>query len=197
MRTIFLCGHGNWDPNQGFTDMPKGCSMTFYTHHAKTMLQDAVEQIVGGTYTGEPRQVVPEFKAVPNMRLSPDSDENVLDTWKALSENPLQNATLWFVQSATTLKDLFKSRAQRIWRMVAQHQGIAFHWTCCRYVDMPKMTYRLTPGGGVLAAIAGRGSVRGRSGFKASEDLVDDVYVFRDRTDHDRRIGPDRPRGAG
>lgn len=188
MRTVYLCGHGNWDPNEGFIDLPKGCSMTFYTHHAKTMLQDAVLQIVGGTYAGEPHQVVSEFKAVPNMRLSPDAPGDKQDTKNALAGNPTPNSTAWFVNQPVTLKTLFSSCADRIWRLVQQHGGVAFHWTCCRYVDMPKMTYRLTPGGAVLSATAGQGSVRGLQGFNASEDLVDDVYLYRDRTDNDRII---------
>lgn len=190
MRTQFLCGHGNWDPNDGFINLPKGCSMTFYTHHAKTMLQDAVLQIVAGTYAGEPHQVASQFMAVPNMRLSPDDAENKLDTRNALATNPLPNASVWFVNQVVTLKTLFGHgpTMNRIRQWVTEYGGVDFHWTCCRYVDMPKMSYRLTPGGTVLSATAGQGSVKGKHGFNASEDLVDDVYLYRDRTDNDKVI---------
>ena len=188
MRSIYLCGHGNWDPNDGFIFMPKGCSMIFYTHHAKTMYQDAVLQIVSGNYGGEPHQVVSQYMSVPNMRLSPDSIANEHSTYDHLLHNPAPQKNAWFVNEQVTLKTLFDSYAGRIQKYAFQDDGVMFHWTCCRYVDMPKMTYRLTPGGRVLAATPGRGRVRGREGFNATEDLLRDIFIYRDRTDNNRVI---------
>lgn len=170
MRTIYLCGHGSWNPGNGFTTMPKGCSMTFYTHHAKTMLQDAVEQIVGGQYHGEPHQVISQYMSVPNMTLSADDRDNVVDTRNALATNPAPNAHVWFVRQNLSLSQLFDRYGDRIWRWTFADQGVAFHWTCCRYVDSPNLR------------------VRGRSGFNAGEDLIDDIYIFRDRMNNDAEI---------
>jgi hypothetical protein len=102
----------------------------------------------------------------------------------------LPNASVWFVNQVVTLKTLFGHgpTMNRIRQWVTEYGGVDFHWTCCRYVDMPKMSYRLTPGGTVLSATAGQGSVKGKHGFNASEDLVDDVYLYRDRTDNDKVI---------
>ena len=37
-RKIFLSGHGGWEPSQGYTKLPKGCKIHFYTHFAKNMM---------------------------------------------------------------------------------------------------------------------------------------------------------------
>ena len=73
MLNIFLCGHGQWFPDDGFFTLPRGMTVTFYIHHAKTMYQNLVNQIVSGQYTGVPENVIEEFKNCPNMTLLPDN----------------------------------------------------------------------------------------------------------------------------
>ena len=160
---IFLCGHGNWIPDNGFFNLPKGCTMTFYTHHAKTILQDATEKIVAGQYKGEPENVIGEYKLCPNMLLSPDSQDNIDETNAARKLNPDKNVIAFFAKNAITLDRLLKNSAGNIesWRM--KYGGVDFVWNCCRYVNLP-------------------GKITGVHGFNASEDLLDDTYIFRDRT---------------
>ena len=50
----------------------------------------------------------------------------------------------------------------QIRNLVAQHGDIQFVWCCCRYVLM-------------------KGQIRGRAGFNATEDLLNNRYIFRDR----------------
>lgn len=68
--TVFLHGHGGWKPSMGYVNVPKGCSVSFYTHFAKLLNGTMVEQILTGTYTGDFDRTVPAFHSAPNVQMS-------------------------------------------------------------------------------------------------------------------------------
>lgn len=68
--TVFLHGHGNWAPSMGYTTVPKGCTISFYTHFAKLLNGSMVEQILDNNYIGELERTIGPFGTVPNLRLS-------------------------------------------------------------------------------------------------------------------------------
>lgn len=154
---LFMCGHGAWAPDDGFTEVPKGCSVTFYTYNAKTMLQGAVNEIVSGRYTGDYHQKVEEYKQVQNMTLYPDDEPLRKSTQKELLKNPDPDTNCFFTKTPTTLEQFFKVYGDQI----AKLGGIDVVWTCCRFVD-------------------NKGEKTGVEGFNATEDLVNDVFIFRD-----------------
>lgn len=45
---VFLHGHGNWDPNDGFVTVPPNCRVIMHTHFAKTMVWEQVKMILSG-----------------------------------------------------------------------------------------------------------------------------------------------------
>ena len=103
--------------------------------------------------------------------------------------NTIPNRDVWFVNRSVKLKDLFKICSERIWKLVSQENGVIFHWCCCRYVDMPKMLYKVTPQGIRAKKDPHGGSVKGVNGFNATEDLIDQKYWYRDRTDGSKILG--------
>ena len=167
--TVFLCGHGEWKPDNGFTQLPKDCTFTFYTHNAKTMLQDAVLKIVAGADVGEPEMQVVPFKMVQNMTLHPESPDCVLGTKEALLRNPNKaNSRIYFARRAITVADFLKRHGHK----AHGFGGMNLVWTCCRYIPMA-------------------GAKSGAAGFNASEDIVGDQYLWRD---DDRTIFKVTPR---
>ncbi|AFL74229.1 putative adhesin [Thiocystis violascens] len=165
--TVFLAGHGEWDPENGFTQVPRGCSVAFYTHHAKTLLTNAAYQVVDGTYGGEPENVIGEYKQVPNMtQIGFVAAENAIRTdftnHHIANPNPVTRLLLLPPGMRVNLSQLFILLDDVVRTAIVQHGGIDFVWCCCRYVLM-------------------KGEIRGRDGFNATEDLIADRYIFRDR----------------
>lgn len=69
-RIVFLHGHGGWKPQDGYTKVPKGCSISFYTHFAKLLNQTMVVKIMDGTFNGELDRTVGQFGSVPDLVMS-------------------------------------------------------------------------------------------------------------------------------
>lgn len=59
--------------------MPSGNRIAFYTEFAKTMSGEDADRIVAGTLNRPAHRTIEEFMMVPNMRYTPDSDENMQD----------------------------------------------------------------------------------------------------------------------
>ena len=166
---VYLCGHGQWKPKSGYVSLPKNCTITFYTHFAKLMLQDAVEEIVAGNYHGTPDLVARGFSQVPNMTLFPEDDsDDYIDTKKAVKKNPAYNggqgARVYFTKkkNGLTLKEFFKKQAQHMFTV----GGYDLHWCCCRHVDMP-------------------GKQTNAAFFNGSEDLLENVFIRLDADDQE------------
>ena len=71
-RKNFICGHGAWDPKNGYTQVPKNCRLTFYTENAKWMNSHEVFKLIQGNETLSPVSVHGPYKTVPNMTFYPD-----------------------------------------------------------------------------------------------------------------------------
>ena len=165
--TTFLAGHGEWNPENGFTQVPKGCSVTFYTHHAKTVLTDAAYEVVAGTYASQPESRIEQYMQVPNMTQVGfvGAEVHIRNNFQnsfAQNNDPNTRILLLPAGARASLKQLFEALDGQIRAAVDQFGGIDFHWCCCRYVLM-------------------KGEIRGTAGFNATEDLLNDRYIFRDR----------------
>lgn len=75
MKTLFIAGHGAWDISNGYTCVPRGCSISFYTEFSKSMFSRDMIEIMSGTYRGTIQQRVEEYKACPNYTIHPDPDK--------------------------------------------------------------------------------------------------------------------------
>jgi hypothetical protein len=172
---VYMCGHGAWVPKEGYVSLPAGSSITFYTHFAKLMLQDAVEEIVAGNYKGKPEAEWTQFMHIPNMTLYPEDDMTDLrDTKDALKQNPAyaNGAKCYFTTASKgiTLFQFFKLREAHIHKV----GGYNLHWCCCRHVDMP-------------------GKQSNAAFFNGSEDLVDGIFERLDENDNTVEKIPRRP----
>jgi len=123
MGTIFLCGHGGWTPNDGYTTVPKGSSITFYTQHAKLLKGGDDYKLIAGTFTSPPDSVLGPYRSCPNMRLYPD-DPDVI----TMSESMRRPGTELFWSNdpnGMLLSTIFNNKP-----------GNAFIWACCRHVAL-------------------------------------------------------------
>lgn len=127
MKTIVICGHGGWAPLDGYAQVPKGCSIAFYTDFSKTLAGDEANQIAAGTYPHAPKQVIQEFKVCPNFRFYP---ENTIAEKEAIIALKGADRELLFTWDATgrPLKHLFET--------LNPTAEIAFHWACCLYTQL-------------------------------------------------------------
>jgi hypothetical protein len=120
MATVFLAGHGSWATADGYTMVPRGCSIEFYTENAKNMFTTDMFDIVKGTYSGSSASKVSQFGSCPNYRLFPD----IVNKTK-LQQDLQAGARLYMTDDAAgkPLSDIFGQFPE----------GTDFVWACCRF----------------------------------------------------------------
>jgi len=132
-RHIFLSGHGGWKPDQGYTQVPKGCRIHFYTNFAKNLITGMEYQILEGTYNTIDR-TIEEYMSCPNMKLSAQDG-----SWTTKSENSLAKRNdpncllLPSPPEGITLAELFKGWTEN------SLPGVDFHWMACQTLGLNKV----------------------------------------------------------
>jgi hypothetical protein len=139
---IFLHGHGTWKPDMGYTQVPKGCSIVFYTHFAKLLNATMVRQILGGTYVQNAEELegridrrIGQYKTAPNLRIS------------SLTAGQLQNAHRWFSGTGAILHTLpaappvVRRNLDALMDECIQAYGedLEFHWLCCQALGLTRV----------------------------------------------------------
>jgi hypothetical protein len=130
--TVFLHGHGSWAPIMGYTSVPKGCSVSFYTHFAKLLNQTMVTQILDNTYTGELDRTIGAFGSVPNLRMSSLTASQ--KTWAEDKAN-ITGLTVVILPAAPptvrwTLIELMD------WCVENIGKDLDFRWLCCQSLTL-------------------------------------------------------------
>lgn len=145
--TVFLCGHGGWNPDDGYFELPKGCSLEFIVHHAKLLPTQDMYKVCGGTYTGTSDRTVGEFKSAPNMSWSADAPGKIGICNANLATNagvgpaavlfPNHFAGQLDGNDTITLKKWFKDNEDMIRNTVKANGGSAhFVWNCCSALNL-------------------------------------------------------------
>lgn len=126
MKQVFLSGHGGWTPDKGYTAVPAGCKINFYTDFAKLLMTDMEYQILDGTYSDVER-TIEEFKQCPNMTLYAQAT-----SWTEESKKRLQsrNDIDW---ALVTLGGNKRIQLSSVFKYFANKQENAeFHWLACQ-----------------------------------------------------------------
>lgn len=135
---MFISGHGGWKPEYGYTQVPRGIKVHFYTHFAKNLMTGMETKILNGTYTTKDR-TIEEYKQCPNMRASGQPDE-----WTERAENNLSKA-VWGDMSAViglkqgeaaTLAELFEEMGSLLQR---SDPDLEIHWLACSTVQLKQV----------------------------------------------------------
>jgi hypothetical protein len=129
-KHIFLSGHGGWKPKNGYTQVPKGCQINFYTNFAKNLITGMEHQILAGTYNTIDRTIA-EYKSCPNMQLSeqPDDWTTTAKAKLALRNDP-NCLLLESPHEGIALADLFEA-----WT-TGNLPGVEFHWLACQTLGL-------------------------------------------------------------
>jgi len=130
---LFLSGHGGWKPVNGYTQVPKGCSITFYTNFAKNLITGMEYQILAGTYH-ESDRTIREYMSCPNMQLSAQDDDWTQKSRSELAKRHDANCVLFeSPPDGLALADLFEA-----W--VGQNlPAVDFHWMACQTLQLKKV----------------------------------------------------------
>lgn len=137
MANLFLSGHGGWKPEYGYTNVPRGVSVVFYTHFAKNLITGMEYKILDGSYTTVDR-VIGEFSPCPNMQISGQDDE-----WTKKSESKLNKAH-WGNDAAVIgvpkgesgkLDEFFDALAGEM----RQRDTLTIHWLACSTLQLKQV----------------------------------------------------------
>lgn len=127
---IFLSGHGGWEPSQGYTQVPRGCKVHFYTHFAKNLITGMEYKILEGTYNNIER-TIDEFMMCPNMLLSEQEESWTQASRAALARRNDPDCVLLPAPSeGFTLNQLFSAWAD------AGLDSAEFHWLACQTLKL-------------------------------------------------------------
>ena len=137
MRHLFLSGHGGWKPEYGYATVPRGVSVYFYTHFAKTLMTSMEKLILTGAYTTTDR-IVGELSQCPNMQISGQPD-----AWTTASEAHL-NKAYWGDESMVLgVPEGEKGRLADFFAMasgaMAQGDKVAIHWIACSTLQLKQV----------------------------------------------------------
>ncbi|MGO4880104.1 MAG: putative adhesin [Bryobacteraceae bacterium] len=82
----YIIGHGGWSPGDGFSQVPAGCKIFFYTEFGKTLSGHESDDLIEGTFNRGASRTVDEFKMAPNMKYFPMSDDDIEDAHDLLRD---------------------------------------------------------------------------------------------------------------
>jgi hypothetical protein len=139
---VYITGHGSWDPDfagessnklPGFWTVPPRCLVIFYVHNLKLMIEGDVRALLRGDINPNPESEFEAGQSYPNMKISPDSQENREAQQQCLqmgiaNNKILEPAILYSPLEARTLRYAVNE--------IRFDHGIdkdyVFHWLCCR-----------------------------------------------------------------
>lgn len=165
---VYLCGHGSWAPKNGYTSTPRGCSMNFMIHHAKTLPTMNMYALCKGEYENQdnPERKIPPLHQVPDMTWIADESRKIKQCEKNLKLNDsiehgavlAPNHFSWAKlrktkkkkttaeKRKTSLSEFFEAYQDQIEAWVSQYGEVQFVWSCCTELKMNKTAMGKTIG---------------------------------------------------
>lgn len=170
MSITYLAGHGQWNLRDGYTEVPAGCTITFYTEFSKNLFTADMKAIIGGTFAGTPKLVVWEYRSCPNYVLSGDSVSLAACQQLLTGRNDPNLGLIMFATGERKLSDLFADYKAR-----SAHTD--FIWCACRYTSLHDA------GGKAVGVNAAQGTYGDRNNLgQAAANLGTDGYYFNPST---------------
>lgn len=134
-KTIYLCGHGGWKPEDGYFTLPKGCSISFIVHPSKCLYTPDMFRVCEGTWPNPPFDTIMEYKSCPNMTWGVDLVWKKKKCQDKLDLNPHHGAgnpaIAIFPSKTKTLKEFFTQSMLYLRSDITLHGHLAFIWNCC------------------------------------------------------------------
>ena len=141
---VIFSGHGSWNPDDGFIQVPKGARFVAFTEHMKTLsdgLGGKIESL--GSLLGtlpQPDSEFAQYMNMPNYTLHPPYDPPL--NIQRLTNNAQRNSNIWQIvlnrtSPSVTLKKLYPWIEKRLPDKIVRN-GIDYFWACCRAVDFKR-----------------------------------------------------------
>lgn len=127
----YIIGHGSWSPKDGYTRVPAGCTVAFYTEFAKTLGGTDSDHIVAGTFNRPASRIVNEYMMVPNMKYFPMDESDIQDAEDRKQPGAVLIATT--KEDGRDLKGLFAAN-QTV-------RDVDYHWAACLAIQFKRDTY--------------------------------------------------------
>jgi hypothetical protein len=150
-RKVFMCGHGMWDPKNGFFSLPPNTSFTMMVDVSKVLYTDDMYKICAGTYSGEDARVIggpgAASRTCPNLTWTADDPKKIKICDDRLSQNPNGKDALLFFPNhipnfldstrSITLKKFFAEYWEPAAHIaVGADRQAEFIWACCAYTKL-------------------------------------------------------------
>ena len=143
MANVFVFGHGAWKPGDGFTVVPAGTSVKFYTESNKLMsVAFATELMTGQAPGARPDMEAGAFRSVQNMRLYPAPE------FHAAVQHAIQVAG----GAAGQIKIVSNAGGVTLQTLLEQLKGNDVTWIACRALGMKRPMTKI---GGIEQRIEG------------------------------------------
>ena len=149
---VFIAGHGSWPGKAGYTQVPKGCTVRFYSEFNKGITPQQGAGIISGQNAIPAVRVLKEYQSLPNMVISTLGQAETDLLGGAFTPGPNQDRLLYIQGAVVYEEDEKNFRLSRVMRRFARaYTGSTFdfHWTACSYPDLYK-----TPGATAAAVRA-------------------------------------------
>jgi len=131
---IFLHGHGGWKPTDGYTEVPRNSSVTFYTHFAKLLNATMAYPILGNTYTNQHERVIEQYKLVPDMVLS-----NLTVGQRQTATNIFSGGggrNLYMLPASPPRRVTLSALMKWFREKVSDDVMLQFHWIACQQLGL-------------------------------------------------------------
>jgi hypothetical protein len=147
--TIFMCGHGDWKPKDGFIQLPAWVTMSFVVDFSKVLYTTDMYKVCEGTFGREFARTIGELgthNPCPNMTWTADDEAKIGKCDQALKLNKAaQPAQVLFpnhfksllTNNTITLKKFFEDFWEPVgFNLSMQFGSTHFIWNCCSYTSL-------------------------------------------------------------
>lgn len=143
MANIFVFGHGEWRPGDGYTVVPAATSVKFYTEANRLMSVAFATQLMTGQAPGaQPDQEAGPYQSIQNMRLYPAPEFH----------NDVQLAVQQAGGAAGQIRIVNNAGGVTLDALLAELKGNDITWIACRALGLRRTLTRI---GGVEQRIGG------------------------------------------
>ena len=147
MADIFVFGHGEWKPSDGYTVVPAGTSVKFYTEGNKLMTVAFATQLMTGQDGGAmPDLEAGAFRSVQNMRLYPAPE------YHAAVQQAIQQAG----GTAGDIRIVNNAGGVTLQSLLEELKGNDLTWIACRALGLKEVNTKI---GGAQQRIGGMNTI--------------------------------------
>jgi putative adhesin Stv-like protein len=143
LANVFVFGHGEWKPSDGYTVVPAGTSVKFFTEGNKLMsVAFATQLMTGQAPAARPDMEAGAFRSVQNMRLYPAPEFH----------SDVQQAVQQAGGAAGDIRIVSDAGGVTLQALLEDLKGNDITWIACRALGLKEVNTKI---GGAAQRIGG------------------------------------------